>query len=58
MKNWYKSRTIRIAIVQGVLGIILAFAGEFPGTGWASAGLIAKSLGDIIIRIDTTEPLK
>lgn len=55
MKNWYRSKTIIVAILQALLGIVVAFATEYPGVGLF---LFAKSLLDIVLRFVTEEPIR
>ena len=52
-KHWYQSRTIQIAIAQGVLGIIIAFEANDPSFKALGVGAIAKTLIDVLIRIST-----
>ena len=50
----WKSKTIRIAIFQALLGLVVAFGTEYPEIG----GLVlAKSVLDGIIRNLTTKPI-
>lgn len=54
MKNWYTSKTILLAVVQAVAGIILLIQTEFPEAGWA---LMAKSVIDIFLRFVSATPV-
>jgi hypothetical protein len=54
MKHWYQSKTIWIAILQGIAGIMVAVATEYQGLG---SLMIVKSIVDIIIRYITTESI-
>lgn len=57
MKDWYKSRTIWIAIIQAVIGITVAVTHEFQDAAWVGGALILKSALDMILRAITIEPL-
>lgn len=56
-KNWITSKTLWLAIVQGLIGIftILQSSPEFQGIGGM---LITKSVLDIILRFITNTNLK
>lgn len=49
-----KSRTIILAIFQAVAGIAILV---FTQAEMASAALLVKSVLDIYLRVDTTQPL-
>lgn len=53
-KRWYESRTIWLAILQGVSGIIIALNTQYPELGGL---LVAKAIVDVVIRITTTEQI-
>lgn len=53
-KEWYMSKTLWIAVLQGVLGVVVVLATQHPTWGWA---LVAKSVIDGILRILTSAPL-
>ena len=55
MKEWYKSKLIWIAIIQGALGIAMVFESQYPGVG---AVVIVKSALDILLRFATTTAVK
>lgn len=55
MKNWFQSRTIWIAILQFVVGGLVAISGEYELPGVV---LMGKSLLDIVIRYLTVGPVK
>lgn len=58
MKNWYLSKTILLAILQGVSGVMLAFLANDPalsGVGWFMTG---KSFIDILLRFSTYTEVK
>lgn len=52
-----KSRTVQIALVQAVTGIIVAILAYDPVLATSGFGLILKSLLDILTRIRTVEPI-
>lgn len=54
-KPIWLSKTVIIAILQGILGILVALGTSIPNVGWL---LIAKSALDIIIRCLTTQAVK
>lgn len=57
IKEWYKSRTIWVAILQAVLGITLAFGVEYPEINTVGGVLVLKSVLDMVLRYITTEPI-
>ena len=56
-KNWITSKTLWLAIVQGLIGIftVLSTTSEFQGIGWI---LIVKSILDSYLRSITNTNLK
>lgn len=54
-KEWYKSKTLWIAILQFAVGGLVAIQGSHPEIGGL---IIAKSIIDMALRIITTEPIK
>jgi hypothetical protein len=53
-KHWYESRTLQLAVVQGLIGIIAAvFASnpELQSIGWIA---VLKSMMDMYIRLTHT----
>ena len=56
-KHWYQSKTIRIAIVQAIVGVLAAFISAYPEL--KAVGIIAllKSFLDIALRYDSTTPI-
>jgi hypothetical protein len=52
-KKWYLSRTIQIAIIQAILGLITVFVSEgvIKDVGFVA---IAKSILDLFLRMATT----
>lgn len=58
IKQLLKSRTVRVAIGQAVVGLIIAAQAsspEFKSVGWIT---FAKSLVDGYLRMLTTEPIE
>lgn len=49
-----KSRTVLVAIAQAVVGVLVIFLTEADLLGYAA---MVKSLGDVILRFDTTKPI-
>ena len=57
-KPWWKSKTIIIAIVQGLLGLLAAIYAEYPvlvGVGYLA---ILKSALDVALRTITYEEIR
>lgn len=54
MKKWFFSKTIILAVLQGILGVIVAIGTQLPDIGWL---MIAKSVLDVVIRFITTQPV-
>ncbi len=57
LKRALTSRTVRVAIVQAVVGVLAAVAAMDPATktvGWIA---LAKSVLDVLLRLDTTAPV-
>lgn len=54
MKQWYLSKTIWLAVLQGVIGVVVAIGTQIPDVGW---WMIAKSVLDILLRAITTDPV-
>ena len=55
IKKWYLSRTVWLAVLQGIAGVITIIASENPAFGGI---LIAKSAVDIVLRFVTTDGVK
>lgn len=55
MKDWIKSKTVWLALLQAASGAVLVFQSAYPEIGGL---IIAKSVIDIILRFITTEPIK
>lgn len=49
-KKWYKSKTVWIAILQAIAGIILLIATEYPDAEIIASAMMVKSVLDIIVR--------
>lgn len=56
MKKWYKSRTIQIAIIQALLGLITVFISEgvVKDIGFVA---IVKSILDFLLRLNTDKTI-
>ena len=55
MKSLTQSKTFWIAVIQAVVGGLVIFFTEIPDlVGYVA---IVKSVGDILLRIITTEPI-
>ena len=53
-KAWYVSRTLWLALAQGLAGIFLALATEYQSVGWIVVG---KAVIDGVLRVLTVAPL-
>lgn len=49
-----KSRTVLVALAQAFVGVLVIFLTEADLVGYAA---MVKSIGDIILRLDTTKPV-
>lgn len=54
-KKWYLSRTVWLAVIQGIAGVISVIAVENPTIGGI---LITKSVIDILLRFVTSYGIK
>ena len=54
LKSILMSRTVRLAIAQSIVGIALMIATEYDAP---AVILIIKSIGDILLRMDTTRAI-
>ncbi len=54
MKSLLASRTFWLAVVQGIGGIAIVGLTELDLVGYAA---LVKSFVDIVLRLDTTEPV-
>ena len=57
LKKLLKSRTIVLAIVQAVVGVLLVVMSEQPELFTAGTGLFIKSIVDMYLRLDTKKAL-
>lgn len=55
IKKWYQSKTIRIALIQAIAGLLAVFASEYPELGVIA---VIKSFVDILLRFTTEEKIK
>lgn len=53
-KNILKSRTVLIAVAQGVFGVLLVVLTELDIVGYSA---LLKTVLDIILRLDTSEKI-
>jgi hypothetical protein len=53
LKKLLKSRTIILAVVQAVVGILLVVMSEQPELFTTGGGLFIKSIIDMYLRLDT-----
>lgn len=56
-KHWYQSKTIRLAILQGVIGIFTALLATNPDLQSVGYIVIIKSFLDIALRYVTDQPI-
>lgn len=56
-KNWYQSKTIWLAVLQGVIGVIVAVTTEYPELATVGWLVLVKSGLDVAIRLMTDKPL-
>jgi len=54
-KNILLSKTVLVAILQGILGVIIALGSQIETVGWL---MVLKSVIDILLRAITTQPVK
>jgi hypothetical protein len=54
-KAWWASKTIWIAVLQGLLGVFVAVGSQIELVGWL---MIVKSVIDVLLRIITEQPVK
>lgn len=52
MKNVLKSKTVWIAVLQGIAGVVVVLQTQYPELGYVAIG---KSLVDIGLRFLTTQ---
>lgn len=56
-KPWYLSRTVWVAVLQAVLGVLAVVIAENPELGIVGALAVIKSAIDMILRGITTRPI-
>jgi hypothetical protein len=56
-KHWYQSRTIRIAIIQAIAGILTAILADYPHLQAVGVVAIIKSLVDTALRYVSNKPI-
>lgn len=54
-KKWYESKTILLAIAQGIIGVLVVLESNYPSVGWVA---IAKSVVDFYVRYNTSQPIQ
>lgn len=54
MKPFWKSKTIQLAVIQAVVGVLAIALTEYPELGWL---VILKSIADFVLRYVTTKPV-
>lgn len=54
-KSILLSKTVWLAVLQGILGVIIALESLIPTVGWI---MVVKSVIDILLRFITTQPVK
>lgn len=55
MKKWYYSRTIWVAIITAVIGVLTVIGQEIPDAGWI---VTAIGILNFALRLDTTKVIK
>lgn len=56
-KKWFLSRTIWLAVVQGLLGVVVAVAASDPTMKLGGTIVVLKTILDVLLRLDTTTTL-
>jgi len=54
-KSIWLSKTLWIALLQGILGVVVVIGTSAPDLGWL---LVAKSVLDMVIRFLTIQPVE
>lgn len=57
IKSVFSSKTIWLAVAQGVVGVIVAVFAADPALKTTGVGAIVKSIVDIYLRMNTTQPV-
>jgi len=58
MKKWYNSRTIQVAMLMGVSGIVTALMAEYPELQNVGIAIFLKSVIDLMLRLDTSKTIE
>jgi hypothetical protein len=53
-KKWYQSKTVLLAVLQGVAGVVVAIQVSSPELFTVGIGAFVKSVLDIYLRYATT----
>lgn len=54
-KKWYASKTLWVAILTGIIGVLVALETQYPAVGWIITG---KAVIDFLLRMVTTSSLE
>ena len=54
-KSILLSKTVWLAILQGLLGVVVALGTQLPTVGWI---MVVKSVIDVLLRVITEAPVK
>jgi len=57
-KKWYKSKTLWLAILQGVAGILVAIINVNPNMKIVGGAMVVKSVIDFGLRLLTSQPIQ
>lgn len=57
-KNWYESRSLWIAIFQGIAGVLVIFFAENPEFAVVGVGATVKSFLDMYLRYTTNKEIR
>lgn len=57
LKKVISSRTVILAVLQGLIGLAIAVGTEVPELDLAALVVVLKSVVDIILRLDTTKKI-
>ena len=52
-----KSKTVLLALIQGIAGVVVAIVSQDPTLEAVGAGAVVKSILDVILRYITTKPI-
>lgn len=56
-KQWYQSKTIWLAVAQGVAGILIAYFSSNPVAATVGYGALLKSALDMYLRFTSTQTI-